>query len=241
MIQFTALACIQWVKENTPELEGDAVAREELGLQLSQIENEVEDQLTAIFDGDSDYDCTWYYKGQLVNSITSQRTRNAYLSNICDTVYHKTPLIKNELINRRKISGAATTARRKLIQHMLECGNQKDLGIEGYPPELSIYRSLLLKTGIHRCKSDLWGFHPPFEDDENNTQETWQEIENYLTKCETTRQPVEKLYEELMKPPYGIRIGPLPILLSAAILHYRTEIALYENGSFVADMSVPVF
>ena len=237
----TALACIQWVKENTPELEGDAVAREELGLQLSQIENEVEDQLTAIFDGDSDYDCTWYYKGQLVNSITSQRTRNAYLSNICDTVYHKTPLIKNELINRRKISGAATTARRKLIQHMLECGNQKDLGIEGYPPELSIYRSLLLKTGIHRCKSDLWGFHPPFEDDENNTQETWQEIENYLTKCETTRQPVEKLYEELMKPPYGIRIGPLPILLSAAILHYRTEIALYENGSFVADMSVPVF
>ena len=52
---------------------------------------------------------------------------------------------------------------------------------------------------------------------------------------------MEKLYEELMNPPYGVRIGPIPILLCAAILHYRTEIALYENGSFVADMSVPVF
>ena len=237
----SALANIQWVKENTPELESDAVAREELSLQLSQIENEIEDQLGAIFDGDSDYDCRWFHKGQLVNSITSQGTRNAYLTDICDGVYHKTPLIKNELINRRKISGAATTARRKLIQHMLEYGNQKDLGIEGYPPELSIYRSLLLKTGIHRCEADLWGFHPPFEDDENNTQETWEEIEKYFAKCETTRQPVGKLYEELMKPPYGVRIGPLPILLCAAILHYRTEIALYENGSFVADMSVPVF
>lgn len=236
-----ALAGIQWVNENTPELDGDAVAREELSLQLSQIEREVSDQLTTIFSGENEYDCTWYHKGQLVESITSQRTRNVYLSKICDEIYHKTPIIKNELINRRKTSGAATTARRKLIERMLENGDQKDLGIEGYPPELSIYRSLLFKTGIHRCESDLWGFHPPSENDQNNTQETWDEIEKYFTKCETNRQPIEKLYEELMKPPYGIRSGPLPSLLCAAILHYRTEIALYENGSFVADMSVPVF
>ena len=44
-----------------------------------------------------------------------------------------------------------------------------------------------------------------------------------------------------MDPPFGVREGPLPILLCAVILHYRTEIALYENGSFIADWSMPVF
>ena len=33
----------------------------------------------------------------------------------------------------------------------------------------------------------------------------------------------------------------MPILLCAVLLHYETEIALYEDGSFVADISMPVF
>lgn len=237
----TALACLKWVKENTPELESDAVARDELSTQLKQIESDVSDQLTMIFDGDNGYDCTWYHKGKPVDSIVSQRTRNAYLSLICDDIYHNTPIIKNELINRRKISGASTTARRKLIQHMLENGDQEDLGITGYPPEMSIYRSLLWKTGIHRCETGRWGFHSPKEDDESNIGETWGEIEEFFSNCETTRQPVEKLYERLMAPPYGVRSGPLPILLCAAILHYKTEIALYEKGSFIPALTVPIF
>ena len=36
-------------------------------------------------------------------------------------------------------------------------------------------------------------------------------------------------------------VVPLPILLCAVILHYKTEIALYENGSFIAEWSIPVF
>ena len=50
-----------------------------------------------------------------------------------------------------------------------------------------------------------------------------------------------ELYERLMKPPIGVRSGPLPILLCAVMHHYKTEIALYENGSFIADWSMPVF
>ena len=33
----------------------------------------------------------------------------------------------------------------------------------------------------------------------------------------------------------------MPILLCAVLLHYEAEIALYEDGSFVADISMPVF
>ena len=235
------LASLRWVSENTPELEGDAVARDELSIQQIQAEQEVSHRLTAIFGGTKKDACTWYHKGQPVDDINSLRARNAYLSEICDKIYNETPIIQNELINRRKISGAATTARKKLIQAMLENGDQENLGITGYPAEMSIYRSLLWNTGMH-CETDgVWGFHPPKSDDKNKIENTWKAIEGFLETCEGERQPVVKLYADLMDTPLGVREGPLPILLCAVILHYKTEIALYENGSFIAEWSMPVF
>ncbi len=236
----TQLAYLHWVSENTPELVGDAVARRELEKRLTEVEREVSDSLSAIYGVDNKEACVWYHRGQSTD-IDSERARNEYLSRICDDVFSETPFIRNELINRRKISGAVTSARRKLIQAMLENGDKENLGIIGYPPEMSIYRSLLWDTGIHRMESGVWGFHPPKVDDQNRIAHTWHAIESFLNKCEESRQPVENLYNHLSFPPLGVRKGPLPILLCAVILHYRTEIALYENGSFVADLSMPVF
>ena len=237
----TQLVCLRWVSENTPELAGDAVARDELSVQQIQAEREISHRLTVIFGENKKDTCTWYHKGQTVDDINSLRSRNAYLSEICDKVYDMSPCIRNELINRRKISSAATTARKKLIQKMLEEEDKKNLGITGYPAEMSIYRSLFWNTRIH-CEVDgVWGFHPPKSDDENEIKHTWKAIEAFLEKCEGERQPILKLYEHLMAPPYGVRTGPLPILLCAVILHYKTEVALYEKGSFIADWSMPVF
>ena len=236
----TELACLHWISENTPELEGDATARRELSIRWVEAERDVSDQLAVVFGGDSEAPCRWFHKGQQVG-INSQRARNEHLSKICDEVYPKTPFIRNELINRRKISGAVTTAQKKLIQAMLENGDQENLGITGYPAEMSIYRSLLSDTGIHREVSGMWGFHPPKTDDKNEIKHTWHAIETFLEVCEGERQPVVKLYEHLMSPPFGVRSGPLPILLCAVMHHYKTEIALYENGSFIADWSMPVF
>ena len=235
------LASLRWVAENTPELEGDAVARDELSVQQIQAEQEVSHRLTAIFGGTKKDTCTWYHKGQSVDTINSQRTRNAYLSKICDEIYNETPIIQNELINRRKISGAATTARKKLIQAMLENGDKKNLGITGYPAEMSIYRSLLWNTGIHRETDGVWRFHRPKIDYKNRIIHTWEAIDTFLEACEGERQPIAKLYEDLMDKPLGVREGPLPILLCAVMQHYKTEIAFYENGSFIADWSMPVF
>ena len=237
----TELACLQWIWEHTPELEGDTVARRELSARWVEAERDVSDQLTAIFAGDHEAPCRWFHEGRQVG-INSQRTRNEQLSKICDEVYHETPFIRNELINRRKISGAVTTARKKLIQAMLENTDQKNLGITGYPAEMSIYRSLLWDTGIHREVSGVWGFHPPkLEDDKHRIAHTWNAIDAFLEACENDRQSVVRLYETLMAPPLGVRSGALPILLCAVMLHYKTEIALYENGSFIANWSMPVF
>ena len=237
----TQLASLRWVEENTPELEGDQAARHELAEQQVQAEKEAFDRLIAIFGDNSKDACNWYYQGRLAVNIKSQRSRNAYLSKICDKIYDKTPILQNELINRRKISGTVTAARRELIQAMLKNETKKDLDISGYPPEMSIYRSLLRSTGIHRNESGVWGFYRPKKNNKTKIVHTWKKIEEFFEECEVKRQSIETLYKRLREPPYGVRSGPLPILLCAAMLHYRTEIALYENGSFIADWSMPVF
>ena len=250
------LWCLGWVEENTPELAGDATARRELWARRTEAEQEVSEQLTFLFGGNiavpqvgtgfmpngksNAGSCSWYHNGQPIR-ITSRRALNEYLSEICDSVYNATPILRNELINRRKISSQAASARRKLIGRMLDFQGQEKLGIDGYPPEMSIYLSLLFDTGIHRCVSGVWGFHPPNTDDKNQISPTWLEIESFLDECEERRQSVATLYRRLEQPPFGLRSGPMPILLCAVLLHYESEIALYEEGSFVADISMPVF
>ena len=250
------LWCLDWVEENTPGLAGDGTARRELRSRRTETEREISDQLTSLFGGNiaapsvgvglvptrkgDTGGCLWYHNGQ-PTPITSRRGLNAYLSTICDAVYHATPILRNELINRRQISSQAAAARKKLIAGMLESQQHEKLGIDGYPPEMSIYLSLLFDTGIHRNVSGIWGFHPPHTDDKNRISLTWSEIEKFLSECEERRQSVDKLYKQLEQPPFGLRRGPMPILLCAVLLHYESEIALYEEGSFVADISMPVF
>ena len=248
------LWCLGWVEKNTPELRDDATARRELRARRTETEREISEQLTSLFGGNlaapqavsmltpkgNTGDCLWYHRGKPIQ-IGSRRALNAYLSKICDSVYHATPILRNELINRRQISSQAAAARRRLIGGMLDFQGQEKLNIDGYPPEMSIYLSLLFDTGIHRCVSGVWGFHPPNTDDKNRISLTWLEIESFLDEGEERRQSVAKLYERLEQPPFGLRRGPMPILLCAVLLHYESEIALYEDGSFVADISMPVF
>ena len=250
------LWCLGWIEENTPGLAGDGTARRELRSRRTEAEREISDQLTSLFGGNiaspqvgvgpaptrkgDTGGCLWYHNGQQT-PITSRRGLNAYLSTICDAVYHATPILRNELINRRQISSQAAAARKKLIAGMLDFQQLEKLGINGYPPEMSIYLSLLFDTGIHRHVSGVWGFHPPNTDDKNRFSPTWSEIEKFLGECEERRRSVDKLYKQLEQPPFGLRRGPMPILLCAVLLHYASEIALYEDGSFVADISMPVF
>ena len=188
------LWCLDWVEENTPELVGDATARRELWARRTEAEREVSEQLTSLFGGtiaspqvgDGFASTVRTTPGvaygiieENQTQIASRRALNEYLSTICDSVYTETPILRNELINRRQISSQAASARRKLIAAMLESQHLAKLGIDGYPPEMSIYLSLLSDTGIHRNVSGVWGFHPPNVDDKNRISPTWLEIEEF--------------------------------------------------------------
>ena len=153
------LASLEWMRGNTPELEGDATARRELRARIAAQRRSLDEILTPILaPGDSDGPVsTWFHRGQK-QRIASRRGLQDYLSHLCDDTYTSAPHIRNELINRRELSSAAAAARRNLIEAMIEHGDQLDLGIVGTPPEKSMYLSVLRQTGIHRKTGDCWHF-----------------------------------------------------------------------------------
>ena len=235
------LACLRWVAQNTPELGGDATARRELRARLSAAETALAAQLRRLFlptgEGQA---CRWFHRGKQV-PLPSRRTLNEFLSTVCDEVYSATPCWRNELINRRSLSSSAAAARRNLIEAMIEHQGDDALGIQGTPPERSMYESLLRAPGLHRKKEAKWTFQRPLPKADPALAAVWKEIEHFFEQGEGKRRPIADLFTLLSKPPYGLKEGVLPVLLAAALLYYDTEVALYEDGTFVPVLKTAVF
>ena len=103
------------------------------------------------------------------------------------------------------------------------------LGLEGTPPEVSMYRSLLQLHGLHRERDGGWAFGAPI----GSLKPAWVEIRRALGDAQEARVKVPALLDRLRQPPYGLKDGILPVLLLAAMLAYKDEMALYDGGVFV--------
>jgi hypothetical protein len=236
------LLCLSWVLQHTSELETDRIAHRELYSRMSFAENGLRQHLDWIFapTGTRQSRCSWYHRGR-EETLATARAVNDLLSRICDEVFPATPTWRNELINRRSLSSAAAAARRNLIQAMIEHGTEDTLGITGYPPEFSMYETLLRGSRLHRKKAGEWGFFAPDAKSEPAVAEIWRAFEQFLADSEPRRLSVDQLFSVLRKPPFGLKDGILPILTAVMLLHFDTEVALYEDGSFVPRLSDSVF
>jgi hypothetical protein len=230
------------VVHNTPELASDATARRELRARLWAAEGALAGELRRIFvprDGEGQH-CRWFRSGAEVK-LPSQRSLNELLSAVCDEVYSATPCWRNELINRRSLSSSAAAARRNLIEAMIEHHGEEALGIQGMPPERSMYESLLRSPGLHRVKGGKWGFQRPSSRKDQALEAVWKAVEHFFTDTAERRKPVSELFGLLGHPPFGLKAGVLPVILAAGLLYYDTEAALYEEGTFVPVLTIAVF
>jgi hypothetical protein len=234
------LELLHWVEHNTPELPGDAVARREVRSRIAVVEARIAREVESLFSpGEiTARNTDWYHRG-LPQKISSARSLAYFLSDICDAVYPHTPRLRNELINRRTLSSAAAGARRNLIDAMITHGSEERLGIVGTPPEMSMYASILAAPGIHRVDAAGYGFGVPEGD--SPLVEVWRAIERFFADCELRRRGVQELFLLLQAPPFGLKMGVIPVLFCASVLAYDTEVALYENGAFLPELGVEVF
>lgn len=231
--------CWRWVQANTPELENDRAARNELAARLTHAEQTVFKWLED-WQTNASENCLWFWQNE-ERQFASPRALQDFLSTVFDTVFPDTPVLKNELVNRRNLSAAATSARRALFEAMLENADKDNLGIEGFPPQISMYFSLLQETTIHREENGKFGFFPPLDNAETGIRAVWREIESFLNRTENERLTVAELFDVLQSPPFGLKAGILPVLTTAVLLYYDAEVALYERGNFLPKLSLPIF
>ncbi|MGI0492380.1 hypothetical protein ACN4EG_11395 [Alkalinema pantanalense CENA528] len=224
--EFQALRAIQ---KNAPELQSDGVARREVKQRIVEAERLLDETFTQAFDWAGGQNCCWI-AGESVE-ISHVRAFRAMLSDVCDLTYAQGLALDNELINRRELTSQGAKARRELIEAMLERGNQARLGCEGYGPEVAMYGSVLEATKIHRQENGVWGFYPPSPDTGVTT--VWDAIAQFCLDATEKPRSLDLLYQQLAQPPYGVKAGVVPVLLTAVLLHYVDEVSVYKDGTFI--------
>jgi hypothetical protein len=68
----------------------------------------------------------------------------------------------------------------------------------------------------------------------------WQLMEEMFAEAQVQSIGLEQVYERLKAPPIGLKDGPIPVLVIAALLAQSETVALYENGSFLPRLDPPV-
>ena len=232
------LALWTWVKDNCQELNVDELARAEVDEGIAAAEQAMMRATALLSSASSVRDETWWRAGERVEM--PEEGLSVLLSDICDKAYDRAPILKNELINRAKLSSAVASARTRLLGHMLTREDQDGLGMEGTPPERTIYLSLFQASGIHR--EDAQGgfsFRPPDPGHPRRWRPVWDRVAKRLDCDEAIS--FGDLMEDLAAPPFGLRAGPALLLIAAFILASRDDVAVMERNTFQPDLSVGHF
>lgn len=177
----------------------------------------------------------WFFKGQQVN-INSQFDFNRKLSQICESVYPATPIFKNELINRQRLSTSVSTARSRYLKALVEQWTDENLGFaeKTFPAEKTIYLSLLKETNIHRKIEDVWSLTAP---EPETFTPLWQACEEFLENAKVIRKNIKDLFELLAQKPFKLKAGFSEFWVLTFLFIKRNAFALYHKGIYHPELS----
>lgn len=229
------VACLSRMQLDPELVESDPLALAE----MQQMTDDARDHLQRLVDrliGPSPTGPRWFYRGKEIDAPSPRDLRKS-LSDIMRRVYRLTPLVNNEMIVRKKPSSIVINSRKKLVLGILERSGQEELGLKGNFPDKSMFRSVLLHTGIYRQdRHGRWGYCAPGSIDDLGLRAVWDKIREFLTlPCDLPKQPA-KFFLELAAPPYGVRAGLFPILIAAGMKAFPATVSLTRDGQYVTDI-----
>ena len=204
----------------------DKIAKKEIEIRINQLIDILRREIENIFNLKN---CIVYHKGKPID-IHNEKQLNEYISEICKEKFKYIPIIKNELINRKKLSPSAKTAFRNLIKAIIENSHIENLGITGYPPEYAIYVSLIKDKGLHEKVGERYEFTSPKD---KSLKKTWEYIESFIKSSINKRKSFSEVFETLENPPYGLTFPVLSIYVLIGLMKYDSEIAIFEKGRFI--------
>ncbi len=217
---------IQYVKQQYPN---DKVAQQEIDKMLIRNKKTLNELVFEKLFTNSN-DVTWISNG-LIIEIRSHRQLNRKLSEICDWAYPATPIFRNEMVNKSKLSGTMQSARRNLIKALVSNFDKPNLGFpeDKFPPEKTIYLSLLKNTGIHNGEFLARPIDESFD-------ALWNECNRFLDDAKVARMSVQILVERLQKKPLRLKQGFIDFWLPVFFFICRDDYALFDENGYIPNI-----
>ena len=186
-----------------------------------------------------------WLSGATAYSFRDGITYGDVLSDIFEARFPDTPVIRSEQVVRRKVSAVARSARKRCILGILERSGLPSLGYEGSTAaDASIYRTVLERTGLYASHEGIWRWSHPDEVTDPGMARVWRSLETFFSTPDSAAKSIERLLDDLLAPPVGLREGVVPIIVAAGLVAFGRALALRErvNGTlrYVDDIQPSV-
>ena len=213
----------------------DKVARGELEAKMSYLEIDLNKTLEILSYSKI---AKWYTNGKKVK-IENKKQLNKNISSISEEVYLSTPTIKSEHINKSKLSGTIHSAKKNYIKALIQNWDKPRLAFEEnlFPPERSIYHSLLENSGIHKNALQEAYFQKPTD---KTYKKLWDASLKFIEKTKKGKRPVSEFLDLLRRRPFKLKDGLSEFWVITFLFIQRDEYALYRDGVYVPNFSFEV-
>jgi len=114
--------------------------------------------------------------------------------------------------------------------------DKENIGFEDkqFPPEKSIYLTLLRETGIHRPYKESYILGEPLDE---NIQQLWIECDLFLQSAKEERKSLSVLVEKLLKKPFKLKKGLIDFWLPIFLFIKRDDYALFSKELYIPTIN----
>jgi len=226
---------IEKIQNVIEENKEDKVAKREL-------ENIVESQIRLLnhYITDSIYsgskEVKWYFNGE-EKIIADKKDFNKLLSQVCSFVYNATPVFKNELVNKHKISSSIHTAKKNYFKSLANNWNKENLGFEDakFPPEKTIYLSLLKENNISPTSDNSVNIISIEKG--SSFYKLWRASEDFIESAKLEQLKISELSDLLSKKPFKLKQGLIDFWVPTFLFLKRDDFAIFNNESYIPNLS----
>lgn len=215
------------VKVLRDESEGDKTLFDEYEVIYEDL-REIINNYIGIYTRPEEYRANYYYEGEC-QEIRRKAQLTSLMSDICDSIFSKTPVINNEAINRDEPTSMAINSRNKIISALLRNNLEPNLGFSGGGQEVSIMRSTLVRTRILQSHDEIVQLN---FDVEENLANVLKVIVDFIFEAKEKGEICfSELYSRLTLGKYGIglRKGLIPIYIATVFHEYKQHIIIKDK------------
>lgn len=177
----------------------------------------------------------YYFHNAEQNIFKRKAQLSGLLSEICEQIFRRTPIINNESINKNELTTNTINSRTKILLGLLANELSPNIGLTGTGQDVSIMRSTLLHTGlIENIEADpKIQLHPA----DKKIEDMLFEISTFFTEkaAQHGGASFQTLYDTLTlhENGFGLKLGVIPIYVALVLHLYKNNLVINYKSNEV--------